>query len=217
VKTYLVIYAQSQKERAEEEKKIAKQHAKEVANVRKATVTTIANMITLTSFLENGQVVPEEIEEGVRHFSECINKLQARVQGQVTWRQERDSFINSWTKLAMGSHDSVPHTDSTFEDLYTAVSEQISSGSYPEVLTGSAKPKSGRQRKPKQNKDKSDPPVEEQEAVEQIDAQPQPVEEAQPEVVEEAKPEVVEETKEELPAEEDNAPVEEITPAAEEV
>ena len=43
-------------------------------------------MITMTSLLENGQSLPEEIEEGVRHFAESINKLQARVQGQVHWR-----------------------------------------------------------------------------------------------------------------------------------
>jgi len=49
VKSYLDIYQSSQNEQAEQEKKIAKQHAKEVANARKATVTSIANMITMTS------------------------------------------------------------------------------------------------------------------------------------------------------------------------
>jgi hypothetical protein len=57
----------------------------------------------MTSLLENGQALPDDIEEGVRHFSESINNLQGRVQGQVHWRQERDTFINCWTKLAQSS------------------------------------------------------------------------------------------------------------------
>jgi hypothetical protein len=77
--------------------------------------------------------------------------------------------------------------------LITAVSEQISSGSYPELLNGSAKPKSGRQRKQKQYREKSELPTEEQEVVAEEDVvEPKP-ENTQPEVVEETT-EPVEET-----------------------
>lgn len=54
VKSYLDLYAASQNEQVESDKKLQKQHAKEISNARKATVTVIANMITMTSLLENG-------------------------------------------------------------------------------------------------------------------------------------------------------------------
>lgn len=204
VKSYLDLYNSSQAELVEEEKKLQKQRAKDVSNARKAVVTTIANMIAISTLLENGQTIPEELKAGVEHFSECISKFQARGQGDFHWRQERDCFIGCWTKLAQGSQDTVPHTDITFEELNTGVSELISSGGFPEVIAGTVKPKSGRQRKGKQYREKSQPPAEEeaqaepeQPVQEEVQAQPEPEVTAQ----EEEEPAVEAEQPEEAAAE----------------
>jgi hypothetical protein len=156
-----------------------------VSNARKAVVTTVANMIAISTLIENGQTIPEELKAGVEHFSECISKFQARGQGDFHWRQERDCFIGCWYKLAQGSKDTVPQTEITFEELNTGVSELISSGGFPEVISGAVKPKSGRQRKGKQYREKSQPPAEdevqaepEQVAQEEVQAQPEPEEQA---------------------------------------
>jgi len=63
------------KAQAEAEKELRKQHAKEIVQVRSQTIQSIANMITVHGLLESGVALPEDIEEGVRHFSECLNKL----------------------------------------------------------------------------------------------------------------------------------------------
>lgn len=54
VKTYLDLYISNLNEQAELVKKVHKQHQKELNNAKKAAVTVIANMITMTSLLENG-------------------------------------------------------------------------------------------------------------------------------------------------------------------
>lgn len=208
VKSYLDLYNASLAEQVEEEKKLQKQRAKDVANARKAVVTTVANMIAVTTLLDNGQTIPEDLKAGVEHFSECISKLQARSQGEVHWRQERDCFICCWTKLAQGSQDTVPHTDITFEELNTGVSELISSGGFPETITGAVKPKSGRQRKGKQYREKSQPPAEEEaqaepEQVNELEepVQPEPIIGAPEEPADEVEAEQAEEVAEEAEAE----------------
>lgn len=144
IRQYLDLYQDSLKEHKEAENKVLKQHQKDIQSAKKSVAITIANMISVASLLENEQTIPEEIEEGVKFFSELLNKLQGREAGQFHWRQERDSLINHWTKLAGGSNDTVPHTDVSYGDLAQNVSEQISSGTYPEILEGHSKPKSGR-------------------------------------------------------------------------
>ena len=47
VNTYLDLYMKSQNEHKESAKKIAKQHARELAAAKKSVVTTVANMITM--------------------------------------------------------------------------------------------------------------------------------------------------------------------------
>lgn len=85
--------------------------------------------------LECGQQVPEELEEGAKHFSECLERLQGKVQGTIHWRQERDYLIKQLNKLVSASKDTINHTDITYEDFGTAVAESISSNSFPEVIT----------------------------------------------------------------------------------
>ena len=87
------------------------------------------------SMLQCGQSVPEDIYDGVRHFSDCLKKILVDGNQPSHWRQERDCFISCWTKLVSGSQDEVPHCDYTFEELSTGVAESISSGGYPEVIT----------------------------------------------------------------------------------
>jgi hypothetical protein len=80
-----------------------KQHKKELAQSKKAAVTTIANMITMHSMLQCGQTVPEDIYDGVRHFSDCLKKILVDGNQPSHWRQERDCFISFLTKLVSGS------------------------------------------------------------------------------------------------------------------
>jgi len=117
VKGYLDLFVISQAENAAADNKQKKQHTKELANAKKSTVTAIANMITMHTMQQCSQPIPSELEEGVKHFSECLNKMLCKGQGSLQWRQQRDCFIQCWTKLASGSQDNVPHTDTSFEEL----------------------------------------------------------------------------------------------------
>lgn len=54
VKTYLDIYNATLVEQADSDKKVAKQHQREVINAKKSAVTAIANMITMHTILESG-------------------------------------------------------------------------------------------------------------------------------------------------------------------
>jgi hypothetical protein len=125
---------QSLADHQESERKMQKQHTKEVASAKRSAVVAVANIISVASLLENEQSIPEEIEDGVKHYAELINKLQGRESGQIHWRQERDSLVKNLNQYVSGSTDSVPHTDISFIDLAQIVSEQISSGTYPEIL-----------------------------------------------------------------------------------
>ena len=80
------MYIQGQNETRAAENKAKKQHAKEIAAVKRQTITNVANMLSMHCMLECGQTIPEDIDEGVKHFSECINKLLCRGQGAIHWR-----------------------------------------------------------------------------------------------------------------------------------
>ena len=54
---------------------------------------------------------------------------------KFSWRQERDSFIKSWTPLINASKDVVPETEVTFEDLSSSIAEIISSNDLPEIIS----------------------------------------------------------------------------------
>ena len=103
-------------------------------------------------------------------------------EGSIQWRNQRDIFIQCFTKLATGSQDNVPHTDTTFEELGYAVAEQISSGGYPETIqidvedqklsAEGYQKKKQRTRKPRQQKDEEKPAEEEKpEEVQQMTAE----------------------------------------------
>lgn len=51
IKSYLDLYNANKQDRDAIEKDLKKQHAKELAQVRKSTVTKIANMITMHSMI----------------------------------------------------------------------------------------------------------------------------------------------------------------------
>jgi len=143
-------------------------------------VRTFANMVTLNMMIQSGQSVPEELEEGVKHFSDIINKFGGS--SSINWRQERDVLINDFKKLVTNSKDVINDTDITYEDLNSGVAESISSNDYPEVITFGGKPI-----KPTQAEE---PPVEEEEVVEEEKVveeeqvpEPTPVKEATPEPV----------------------------------
>ena len=86
-------------------------------------MTAVANMIAMHTMVHCGVSIPEDIEEGVRHFSECLMKFGGHNQETIPWRNHRDCFIACWTKLASGSQDTIANTGITFEELNQAVAE----------------------------------------------------------------------------------------------
>lgn len=135
MKAYLELYKASTASKTAQVKKVFDQHKKELQQAKTSTVSQIANILTVQTMLECGQQVPEELEEGAKHFSECLERLQGKVQGTIHWRQERDYLIKQLNKLVSASKDTINHTDITYEDFGTAVAESISSNSFPEVIT----------------------------------------------------------------------------------
>jgi len=97
-------------------------------------------MVTLNMMVQSGTSIPEELEEGVKHFSDIINKFAGSKDPSINWRQERDVFINDFKRLVTNSKDVINDTDITYEDLNTGVAESISSNDYPEVITFGGKP-----------------------------------------------------------------------------
>jgi hypothetical protein len=91
-------------------------------------------MIVMHTMMESGQKIPEELEEGVKFFSDQLNTLLGNGSGPLNWRKERDVFINSCKKLVGASKDVIDHTDISYEDLATGVAESISSNDFPETL-----------------------------------------------------------------------------------
>ena len=98
-------------------------------------------MISIHTLLDCGQTIPEEVQEGVNHFRENINKLTLRTESSANWRQSRDQFISEWTKLVSGSQETIVHTDTTYEEVASGLSESISSGGYPEEVSKPKKQK----------------------------------------------------------------------------
>ena len=93
-------------------------------------------MITMHTMMESGQKVPEELEEGVKHFSDILKSVQGNLTSEpLNWRKERDVFINAFKKLVSSSKDLVDHTDISYEDLNSGVAEEISSNSFPELIS----------------------------------------------------------------------------------
>lgn len=63
-----------------------------------------------------------------------MNNIQGKVEGHFIWRQERDKFIDSFSKLTQGSKQIVPDTAISYDDLAQGVAESISSNSFPEII-----------------------------------------------------------------------------------
>lgn len=133
------LYQDSQKGKQESEEKLKKQFAKDLHKSQLSSVRTFANMVTLHMMVEAGQQIPEELEEGVKHFSTVLNKFTGSSDNSVNWRQERDVLVNDFKKLVTNSKDTVEHTDISYEDLNTGIAESISSNDYPEIVTFGAK------------------------------------------------------------------------------
>ena len=194
VKSYLTLYNNSQQGNAESEAAMKKQHAKELYKSKEGAVRCVANMIVMHTLMESGQKIPDELEEGVKHFSEMLNSVLGNTSGPLNWRKERDVFINACKKLVTSSKDVIEHTDISYEDLATGVAESISSNAFPETLEMSKPEPTAAEAEPEQE----DEPEEEEAQVE-------------PEVEEEKAP------AEELVPEEEVVVPEEETPAEEEV
>jgi len=54
---------------------LKKQHAKELYKSKESAVRTVANMIVIHTMMESGQQIPEDIEEGAKHFSDILNNF----------------------------------------------------------------------------------------------------------------------------------------------
>lgn len=134
VRSYLTLYAASAGGAADSETQLKKQHAKELYKSKDSAVRCVANMIVMHTMMESGQKIPDELEEGVKHFSELLNTMLGNGQGPLNWRKERDVFINACKKLTTASKDVIEHTDISYEDLASGVAESISSNDYPETL-----------------------------------------------------------------------------------
>jgi hypothetical protein len=74
------------------------------------------------------------LEGGVRYFEGVVSALECRAGGPFRWRQERDEFINAFTKLVNQNKQNIPHKDTTFEDLGSLIAEAISSNAFAEVV-----------------------------------------------------------------------------------
>jgi len=99
VKSYLDVYEKSRKEDVQKQKEISKAHANELRNAKAGAVRTVANMIAIISLKDKAQNIPEELEEGVKHFADCLHDLQGRDAKEFRWRQQRDCFNKCWLKL----------------------------------------------------------------------------------------------------------------------
>ena len=96
-------------------------------------MVNVANMITLHSLRERGVEMPDELDEGVEHFSNCLKTMLAST-GDFHWRQERDCFNKCWTSLACRSKEKMPKSGMTYEDLADGVTDLITSGNLPELV-----------------------------------------------------------------------------------
>ena len=98
-------------------------HKAEVAQAKKAAVSSIANVMALLTLKDCGQAIPEDLNKSLNHFHDCLNKFTGRSgQPQFNWKQELECFVSCWTKLASGSSENIPDTEMTFEELGNQVS-----------------------------------------------------------------------------------------------
>lgn len=75
IKIYLDLYKSSIASKGNIEKELAKQHQKELQQAKTSAVRNLSNIVTIFTMMECGQTMPEELEEGAKHFSECFAKL----------------------------------------------------------------------------------------------------------------------------------------------
>mmetsp|Transcript_15883 Transcript_15883/g.24460 ORF Transcript_15883/g.24460 Transcript_15883/m.24460 type:complete len:180 (-) Transcript_15883:1059-1598(-) len=115
IKSYLDLHLKSKKEESQSQKENVKAAAKEVQAGKDAVVASIANVMSLISLFENDQPIPEELEGGVKHFTEVLNGFQARESGNYNWKEQKDNFVKEMQKLASGSKDQV--ADTTYAEL----------------------------------------------------------------------------------------------------
>lgn len=134
LKVQLELYAESVKEYVDKEKKMKKQHQKELHQTKKHAVTQVANMICMKLLQECDQPIQDEMKGGVSHFSDCLNKLLCRGQGKIEWKKNRDCFIACWTKLVNEQNDVIEHANTTYASLAEYVKEAILHGDYPDAL-----------------------------------------------------------------------------------
>lgn len=180
-------------------------HKAELALAKKNAVSSVANVMALLTLKECGQAIPEDLDKGLKHFHDCLNKFTGKSgQPQFNWKQELDCFVGCWTKLASNSSENIPDTEMTFEQLGERVSTQLQNGGYPDVISANtARGKSGRVRERKPRKDKEAAETTEQPVAEAVHEEPTPAED--PAVVEEPTHTVVQEEQQavETPAVED--------------
>lgn len=137
----MALYKESQKGAQDSEAKLQKQFTKDLTKSQTASVRTFANILTLYMIKQSGQKIPEELEEGVKHFSDIIEKFTGKsTSDSVNWRQDRDVLINDFKKLVTQSKDLIEDTDISYEDLNTGVAESISSNNFPEIISFGSKP-----------------------------------------------------------------------------
>ena len=70
VTEYIKLYRSSLEEEAAKQKKLAKEHEKEVAAAKISSLHLLANVVTISTIGEetNWEDVPEELREGVSHY-----------------------------------------------------------------------------------------------------------------------------------------------------
>jgi len=51
---------------------------------------------------------------------------------QSNWKENRDCFVNLWSKLGSQNAETVPNSSISFADLAKGISDSLESGSYPE-------------------------------------------------------------------------------------
>ena len=214
VNGYAKLYAESTKGQKQSDDKMKKQHEKDLVKSQTTSVRTFANMLTLHMLKQSGQKVPEELDEGLKHFSDIIDKFTGKTSGDVNWRQDRDVLINDFKALVTQSKDLIDFTEITYEDLNTGVAESISSNNFPEIISF-AKPEPVVVAAPPKKEEKKPESVAKKETV--VKKAPAPPSEDSFDMFEpdfgaafEAEPEPVEEAPkvEETPAEKTEAPAE---------
>jgi hypothetical protein len=69
------LFLESNAEQDKREKLIKGQQSSDLHKVKKAAVTTVANMIIMHTFMDSNLQVREDLEEGINYFKDLINKI----------------------------------------------------------------------------------------------------------------------------------------------